>query len=198
MQSQSPSAWLAPSPAPALALSPSALPPASPAASLRPHPAPGPARRALSSRPPLGPLGATTQAGGSTAVLHSADPVNEARRALGVLLGAGDGEGLLDRVQRDVESLFASYEHAFDPAQPNSTATDPAHALDSLNALIALLSRSSAGGFVPSPAAAGGDPEGARLTQKHLDAAGERAQALFREGVKVREGAEVVRAGLSG
>lgn len=190
--SQSPSAWLgAPSPS-------STLPPPPP-----PHLAlPSVARqRTLSARPsslaPPGP--ATSHAASSLANPHSADPATEARRAIALLVGpdpassSSSSEGLLDRVQRDIDSLLAAYDHAFSPrTSPPSPALDPARALDSLDALVSLLARSAPGGFVPSAM-----PD-APLAQAHLDRASERAQALFRDGVRVREGAEVVRAGLSG
>ena len=184
--SQSPSAWLgAPSPS-------STLPP--------PHLAlPSTRQRTLSARPSsLAPPGPTTShAASSLANPHSADPATEARRAIALLVGpdpaSSSSEGLLDRVQRDIDSLLAAYDHAFSPrTSPPSPALDPARALDSLDALVSLLARSAPGGFVPSAM-----PD-APLAQAHLDRASERAQALFRDGVRVREGAEVVRAGLSG
>ncbi|TNY20094.1 hypothetical protein DMC30DRAFT_417275 [Rhodotorula diobovata] len=194
--SQSPSAaWLGvPSPLSASILAP---PPA---------PAPRQPSRAPSTRPSLAPTHAphpvASLAAISTATPHSADPVTDARRTLALLLGTGGAgdtstvttEGLLDRVQRDVESLLDAYDHAFDPPSLSSSRNpvDPSHALDSLDALVSLLARSSPGGFVPSST-----PDGP-LSQAHLDRASERAQALFREGVRVRENADVVRAGLSG
>ncbi|GAA5910491.1 hypothetical protein JCM8208_007621 [Rhodotorula glutinis] len=185
--SQSPSAWLgAPSPSSSL------LPPAPPPP---PHLAlPTARQRALSTRPSLAPPGPATSAS-SLANPHLADPATEARRAIALLVGAGDqasaAEGLLDRVQRDIDSLLAAYDHAFD-GPSSSPSPSPSSALDSLDALVSLLSRSAPGGFVPASMPA------APLVQAHLDRASERAQALFREGVRVREGAEVVRAGLSG
>ncbi|GAA5937324.1 hypothetical protein JCM3775_006581 [Rhodotorula graminis] len=196
--SQSPSAWLA-APSPSSSL----LPPA--AAAAPPPPPHLPRQRALSTRPSLAPPAppgpATSHAASSLATPHSADPATEARRAVALLVGApgpGAAEGLLDRVQRDIDSLLAAYERAFDAPSSSSPSPSPSpspsHALDSLDALVSLLSRSAPGGFVPSTTT----PDSAPLAQAHLDRASERAQALFREGVRLREGAEVVRAGLSG
>ncbi|GAA5854905.1 hypothetical protein JCM9279_000193 [Rhodotorula babjevae] len=198
--SQSPSAWLgAPSPSSTL------LPPP-------PHlPLPSARQRTLSARPSLAPP-AASQAPSSLANPHSADPATEARRAIALFVGAGDpaapAEGLLDRVQRDIDALLAAYEHAFSPRTPSSPPTssssssspapDPSRALDSLDALVSLLARSAPGGFVPSTMTMTMATPDAPLAQAHLDRASERAQALFREGVRAREGAEVVRAGLSG
>ncbi|GAA6044466.1 hypothetical protein JCM8097_004467 [Rhodosporidiobolus ruineniae] len=182
--------------------SPPFLTAASPAASLsRPSPLPSssllapPAAR--TPRPPTqGAPSARTSGGG----IHIEDPSTEATRALGVLLGAGGGEGgggLLERVERDVEALFESYERAFDERGP--AGTDPQQALASLTALLSLLSRSSLGGFVPpAPPSSDLPLPPPTLGQADVDAASTRAQALFKEVQRVREGGEVARVGLTG
>ncbi|GAA6011179.1 hypothetical protein JCM10207_005528 [Rhodosporidiobolus poonsookiae] len=199
----SPAAFTAPTPAAAAsAFSPPAFAPSpAAAAAARPSPLPPTAQLAVprSTRPPASARTGPAQG------LHVEDPQVEARRAVGVLLGAAavsdaangahdgvkDADGLLDRVQRDVDELFDAYEHAFD----GGPAIDPSQSLASLTALLSLLSRSAAGGFVP-PSSPHSAP--LELSAAHLEAASKRAQDLFREVQRVKEGAEVVRAGLSG
>ncbi|GAA5983718.1 hypothetical protein JCM11641_001726 [Rhodosporidiobolus odoratus] len=157
---------------------------------------------------PTGPrsLRANTSTRGPAAGLQVQDPQVEARRAVGVVLGAqagsalGDGaEGLLDRVESEVMALLDTYEGAFEQGGKN---IDPTHSLDSLTALLSLLSRSSLGGFVPSASTSSSVDSAAlpppELGQFHLDAANQRVQELFKEVQRGRERAEVVRVGLLG
>lgn len=85
-----------------------------------PSPAPAqPHRRAASVRTGLAlpgaglaGAGATTSTGGHGIVVE--EPSVEATRNVAVLLGAGtEDEGLLDRVEREVEAVLKAYERAF-------------------------------------------------------------------------------------
>ncbi|BGP35759.1 hypothetical protein JCM10296v2_007611 [Rhodotorula toruloides] len=157
-----------------------------------------PHRRAASLRTGLAPpgagvagAGATTSTGGHGIVVE--EPSVEATRNVAVLLGAGmDGEGLLDRVEREIEAILTAHERAFGAG--NTAQTDLSTALSTLSSLVALLSRSSVGGFVPSPVS----PSNANLSQTHLDQANERSRALYKQLKSVKDGAEVARAALAG
>ncbi|GAA5842145.1 hypothetical protein JCM11251_006539 [Rhodosporidiobolus azoricus] len=181
--SNSPSAFLtAPSPSPFL----TAHSPAHP-------PRPSPAR----AHPP--PTLTSTRAG-----LTVDDPTVEAARTVGVLLGTQTGgvgkEGLLDRVEKEVEQLLTAYERAFEAGEPAAGTGSPLSSLPSLQSLLSLLSRSSVGGFIP-PQPSSAPPEGLpppTLSQSHIDAAGSRVGELFKEVQRVREAGEVGRVGLTG
>ncbi|BGP27974.1 hypothetical protein JCM10295v2_006961 [Rhodotorula toruloides] len=139
----------------------------SPAGPAQPH------RRATSVRTGLAPpgAGATTSTGGHGIVVE--EPSVEATRNVGVLLGVGtEGEGLLDRVEKEVEAVLTAYERAFEVG----------------NAAQAV------GGFVPSAAS----PPDTILSQTHLDQANERSRALYMQLKNVKEDAEVARAALAG
>ncbi|GEM11295.1 hypothetical protein Rt10032_c14g5312 [Rhodotorula toruloides] len=161
----------------------------SPAGPAQPH------RRATSVRTGLAPpgAGATTSTGGHGIVVE--EPSVEATRNVGVLLGVGtEGEGLLDRVEKEVEAVLTAYERAFEVGNAAQAESDPSTALSTLSSLVALLSRSSVGGFVPSAAS----PPDTILSQTHLDQANERSRALYMQLKNVKEDAEVARAALAG
>ncbi|GAA5853969.1 hypothetical protein JCM8547_008174 [Rhodosporidiobolus lusitaniae] len=157
---------------PSAAARPSALPSSSFLSAPNPQPVPPMATGGAARAPST--VSARTNAG-----LHVEDPSVEARRAVGVLLGAGAGgegsEGLLERVERDVEELLSRLERAFEEGEK---AVNPSSSPSSLTAIVALLARSSVGGFVPPstlppPSAESGLPV-PTLSQQHLDAADQR------------------------
>ncbi|BGP20668.1 hypothetical protein JCM10213v2_008831 [Rhodosporidiobolus nylandii] len=161
--------------------------------------------------PPARSLRAPTASArtGPAAGLSVEDPSVEARRAVGVLLGAGangvtaaenGAEGLLERVERDIEGLLDAYERAF---EEGGAGIDISQSLASLTSLLSLLSRSSLGGFVPSASPSSSTSSAApipprTLEQSDVDAASARVQELFREVQRRREAGEVARVGLTG
>lgn len=119
---QSPSAFLTTSPAP------TALHPP-PTTAHRPSPLPSfntflaPTPRATRLPPPPGAAPTASGRTGPSAGLQVEDPGTEARRAVGVLLGAGGegaegAEGLLQRVEKDAMCLLEGLENAFVESQP--------------------------------------------------------------------------------
>lgn len=99
-----------------------------PPATHRPSPLPSstaflaPTPRATRPPPPPGVAPTASARTGPSAGLQVEDPGVEARRTVGVLLGAGGeggegGEGLLDRVEKDVLDLLDGLEKAFDEGQ---------------------------------------------------------------------------------
>ncbi|GAA5997523.1 uncharacterized protein JCM10292_000908 [Rhodotorula paludigena] len=197
----------APTPRPVHRLANTALRPSAPASPASPAQPPPLAAPPAAGAPP------TTLGGTSSAALQVTDPVVDARRAVALLEGAdGAAEGLLDRVQRDVEALLDAYENAFEPRKAAGPADGDAErgaelsrALASLDSLLALLSRSSVGGFVPPlpPSASTSlDPTEAALDSKlsaaHIERANERVQGLFKEVQRVKEGADIVKSALKG
>ncbi|GAA5853943.1 hypothetical protein JCM8547_008165 [Rhodosporidiobolus lusitaniae] len=172
-----------------------------PSSSFLSAPTPRPALPTATGGPARAPPTASTR---TNAGLHVEDPSVEARRAVGVLLGAGEGrgegsEGLLERVERDVDELLSRLERAYEEGEE---AIDPTASLSSLTALVALLSRSSVGGFVPPsplpPRSAESGLPAPTLSQQHLDAANRRVGELWKEVQSLRERGEVGRVGLTG
>lgn len=144
---------------------------------------------------------------------------------------------LVQHLEQDVLRLLDHAEHAYhSPHSPPSCVAPPLpplrrsasltsppprslpeYSLDSLSALISLLSRSALGAFVPPPppsppaaTAAGAtagpsDPVskpdpilvGTAISQVEMDQAQARSHALFKELQTIHERAEVVRAGLA-
>ncbi|GJN94203.1 hypothetical protein Rhopal_007277-T1 [Rhodotorula paludigena] len=203
----------APTPRPVHRLANTALRPSAPASPASPA-QPAPLAPAAAALPPAAGAPPTTLGGTSSAALQVTDPVVDARRAVALLEGAdGAAEGLLDRVQRDVEALLDAYDNAFEPRKAAGAADSDAErgaelsrALASLDSLLALLSRSSVGGFVPPPppsaSSASLDPTEAALDSKlsaaHIERANERVQGLFKEVQRVKEGADIVKSALKG
>ncbi|GAA5886473.1 hypothetical protein JCM5296_001919 [Sporobolomyces johnsonii] len=160
--------------------------------------------------PPLAPRSlrapsvATTRTVPATGVLLD-DPVLDARRTLALLLGPGGADdhtpaqGLLHRLETDVHAVLTRYETAFAEGTPpgNHGAADITTMLSTLDALVALLSRSSVGGFDPAQSLAAA-PGGRPLAQADVDRASANVQSLFKELQRSREGAELAKAGLSG
>lgn len=107
-----PSPW-APSPHPT-SLPASAPSPSGPAQPHRPNHRPSSVRTGLAPPgPTIAGVGASTSTGGHGIVVE--EPSIEATRAVAVLLGAGVGdEGLLDRVEKEVEAVLTAYERAFE------------------------------------------------------------------------------------
>ncbi|GAA5871404.1 hypothetical protein JCM3774_005589 [Rhodotorula dairenensis] len=134
----------------------------------------------------------------STAVAHLVDnsPTAEARSAL------AKASGLVHQVEKDLVALLDRIESAYHAAPATRPPQRPP--LETLSALISLLSRSALGGFVPPPsvaddasAAAGPSAEITTISQAQTDDAQARSQALFKQLQSIRERAEVVRAGLA-
>ncbi|GAA5879730.1 hypothetical protein JCM1840_006839 [Sporobolomyces johnsonii] len=168
-----------------------------------PPPLPPPPLPPRSTRAPSVAAASTTRTAPATGVLLD-DPVLDARRTLALLLGPGGADdhtpaqGLLHRLETDVDAVLTRYETAFAQGTPHGDhcGADISTMLSTLDALVALLSRSSVGGFDPSHSLAA--PGGRPLAQTDVDRASANVQSLFKELQRSREGAELAKAGLSG
>ncbi|GAA5931111.1 hypothetical protein JCM1841_000015 [Sporobolomyces salmonicolor] len=192
-------------PAGGSALSPaSQLSPAPPAAAAhKPSPLPPPPLAPHSHRAPSVAAGSTTTRTAAVTGVLLEDPVLEARRTVGLLLGPGGagppqgaGGGLLERLEKEVDAVLSRYETAFEPGnrQGPHDGAGLAAMLSTLDALVALLARSSVGGFDPASLASPGQP----LSPADVDRASANVQSLFKELQRSREGADLAKAGLSG
>ncbi|ORY37175.1 hypothetical protein BCR35DRAFT_356537 [Leucosporidium creatinivorum] len=162
---------------------PAFSPPGTSPAFNRPSPAPR-AQLPLPVPPRSNRAQSTISQAKSGIALSLDDPIVEARKTVGLLVGTGGDGGLLGQLQAEIERVYSRWEHAYENGSESAASLETLNAL--VQQLLTTLQNSPVGGF-PLPTSAS-----TNLTlQQRIESARAVPPRLHAERMRIKEGVDI-------